>query len=64
MRCPRCSSTHLRKTATCERKLSSVIRLVVMPVRCLMCGHQFYRPTAMTDDLRSEPSYHRYRRVA
>ncbi|MBC8875351.1 MAG: hypothetical protein H8E44_38495 [Planctomycetes bacterium] len=64
MRCPRCGSTHLRKTTAGQRKLSSVIRLVVVPVRCYMCGHLFHRPTAMTDDLRSEPAYHRYRRVA
>lgn len=48
MRCPRCGSTHIRKTGP-DRKLSVVIRLVVMPVRCFICGHQFHRPTAMTD---------------
>jgi len=64
MKCPRCTSTKLRKSMTSEDRLSSVVRFFVTPVRCYLCGCLFYRPTAFTDDLRREPAYPQYRRAA
>ena len=64
MRCPRCHSTKLRKSASAGARLANVMRLFVTPVRCYWCGYVFYRPTALTDGLRQEPGYSQHRRAA
>jgi DNA-directed RNA polymerase subunit RPC12/RpoP len=63
MKCPRCGSRELRKPSATDSRLKQVIRVIVLPIRCYWCGHEFYRPTAMTDDLRATPGY-RVRRAA
>jgi hypothetical protein len=64
MKCPRCGSTKLRKSNEADSRLTLVVRPFVVSIQCYWCGHQFYRPTALADDLRTTPTYPRYRRAA
>jgi hypothetical protein len=64
MRCPRCGSKSLRKVQRGERKLTLLVRAFVLPICCYRCGHHFYRPTAMAEELPATPPYARSRRAA
>jgi DNA-directed RNA polymerase subunit RPC12/RpoP len=64
MKCPRCGSATLRKSQDSGSRLFLVVRPFVRPVQCYRCGHEFYRPTALTDELPSAPRYGKYRRAA
>jgi hypothetical protein len=63
MKRPRCGSSKLRKESG-ERRLALLLRAVVLPIRCYWCGHHFYRPTALAEELQPAPSYGRLRRAA
>jgi hypothetical protein len=63
MKCPRCGSSKLRKVSH-ERRLAALLRAVFLPIRCYWCGHEFYRPTALAEELQPTPTYGRLRRAA
>ena len=64
MKCPRCGSATLRRSQDSDNRLVLVVRPFVRAIQCYRCGHQFYRPTALTDELPSAPRYGKYRRAA
>ncbi len=64
MKCPRCSSVTLRRSRDSDNRLFLVVRPFVAAVQCYRCGHLFYRPTALTDELPSAPRYGKNRRAA
>jgi len=64
MKCPRCGSEKLRKSPEDDGPLAIFIRPFLVRVRCYLCGHDFLRPTAWTDTVRSAPKYRSHRRAA
>jgi hypothetical protein len=64
MKCPRCSSLQLRKTNGGENRITLFVRSLVAAVQCYRCGHVFYRPSVLTEDLPPTAQYRTLRRAA
>jgi predicted nucleic-acid-binding Zn-ribbon protein len=64
MKCPQCGSIQLRRTTDSDNRITMIVRPFIVAVQCYRCGHEFYRPSVMTEDLPATPQYHRARRAA